>query len=239
MHRYTAFSLFLALFLVLMMVETVDSQSTTPPAASTAVTTTNQVSTAIPVTATSTVTSTPSVTAVSPVTTTVATTGTKPISGTVIGANILNVRSGPGTNFTRIATLTDGATVAIIGRDSPGIWLQIQLAEGQMGWVSSQFVRSNFLLAGTPIVGTSTLSSTGGAATATVTTSILNVRAGPGLTFAPFTTVSQGQVVSLLGRNADNSWLQVRLSDGRTGWLSSQFVIANLVLSTLPLTASP
>lgn len=236
MHRYTPFAVLLALFLVLMVVETVNSQVTIPPATSTALTTTNQVTITTPL---ASITTTNPITAIVPITTT----QSRPISGSVVGANVLNVRSGPGINFTRIITLTDGSAVAILGRDSTVTWLQIQLSGGEIGWVSGQYVRSNFLLAGVPVISTGSTPTTGaggtgGAAIAQVNTTILNVRSGPGLTFVPITTLTQGQTVSLLGRNADNTWLQVGLSDGRAGWVSSQFVIANLTLSTLPLTAS-
>lgn len=230
MNRYTAFTLFLASVLVLVVVKTISAQGTSGTAAP--VTATNQVTTTGVVTPTAPITNTIVVTPAAPAP---ATSAGQTITGTVVNANILNVRNGPGVTFTQISTLTTGAGVAIVGRDSAGTWLQIRLPAGQTGWVSSQFVRTNFLLTNAPVVSTTATPSTGGAATATVSTDVLNVRSGPGLTFGRFAAITQNQVVSLLGRSADNSWLQVRLADGRTGWVSSQFVTANLVLSNLPI----
>ena len=53
----------------------------------------------------------------------------------------LNVRSGPGTNYPRVGTITIGTTVAIIGRDAGSTWWQIPYADGPdgKGWISAGY----------------------------------------------------------------------------------------------------
>ena len=53
----------------------------------------------------------------------------------VVTASVLNVRSGPGTNYSRINQLTEGMEVSIVKVQND--WLQISLPEG-LGWVSSE-----------------------------------------------------------------------------------------------------
>ncbi len=53
----------------------------------------------------------------------------------------LNVRSGPGTDQTRIAQLEDGACVPVYAINAANDWLNVRLSNGQMGWIARQYVR--------------------------------------------------------------------------------------------------
>ncbi|RIK38772.1 MAG: hypothetical protein DCC55_20120 [Chloroflexi bacterium] len=170
--------------------------------------------------------------------------------GTVTGANILNVRSGPGLNFPILTTLPLNQAVVLEGRNADGSWLQIRLADDQLGWVSSAFMTTNLAIANLPvtepaaapvvatppITPTEPMTGVGGLALGTVVdATILNVRTGPGLNFGLLTTLPLGSTAVLEGRNADGSWLQIRLADGRLGWVSSAFMTANLEIANLPV----
>jgi LysM repeat protein len=54
----------------------------------------------------------------------------------------LNVRTGPGIEFKAIISIPYNTTVTLIGRASKGTWVQIQLADGQQGWVNSTLLRT-------------------------------------------------------------------------------------------------
>jgi uncharacterized protein YgiM (DUF1202 family) len=182
------------------------------------------------------------------VTTTVPTTGTGGLAtGTVITANRLNVRSGPGLNFDVFATLIQSQAVTLEGRNADGSWVQVRLPDGQLGWVSGVFMAANLEIANLPVTSSTLVISTpsvttttpgiGGLATGMVINADrLNVRSGPALNFSLLTTLPLNQLVTLEGRNADGSWLQVRLSDGQLGWVSSVFVAPNLTITNLPVT---
>lgn len=47
----------------------------------------------------------------------------------------LNVRTGPGTVYPRITTLSAGTQAPIVGRVGDNSWWQVRLANGQIGWV--------------------------------------------------------------------------------------------------------
>lgn len=50
----------------------------------------------------------------------------------------LNVRSGPGTNYDKVATLSDNAVVTIVGIDNG--WYKIKTSSGTVGYVSSEYM---------------------------------------------------------------------------------------------------
>jgi len=65
-------------------------------------------------------------------------------TGTVTGANVLNIRSGPGTNFPVIGAARNGDTGTIVGRSQDSRWWVVDAPSlpGGVGWVSSDFVRA-------------------------------------------------------------------------------------------------
>ena len=68
----------------------------------------------------------------------------------------------------------------------------------------------------------------------------LNVRSGPGITFTLLIRLEQNATLSLLGRNDDNTWVRIRLPDGREGWANAQYIQASVAIASLPLaTALP
>jgi hypothetical protein len=55
---------------------------------------------------------------------------------------------------------------------------------------------------------------------AVVTTELLNVRSGPSTAYPVLVTVPNGTQLTVLGRNAINSWINVELDDGTQGWVT-------------------
>jgi uncharacterized protein YraI len=66
----------------------------------------------------------------------------------------VNVRSGPGTEFRRLATMPSGATATIIGRNANNTWWQVDYA-GIVGWASAQYavIQQNANVDAIPITG--------------------------------------------------------------------------------------
>ncbi|MFN2222800.1 MAG: SH3 domain-containing protein [Candidatus Promineifilaceae bacterium] len=62
-----------------------------------------------------------------------------------------------------------------------------------------------------------------------------NVRNGPGLAYGIIGGAQQGEKVSLIGRNQDSTWYQVRLSDGTEGWIFGRLLSVNPSISTSQL----
>jgi uncharacterized protein YraI len=153
----------------------------------------------------------------------------------------LNVRSGPGTRFERVATLTAGQTVPLVGyRDATGSWTMIRYNNANV-WVSALpgYLQPTVAINTLPVWTESGSGSfPAGTPLATVGSRVaaLNLRSGPDTTFPIITALRAGTVVALIGRTADNGWVQVRTADGTTGWLSAPFVIPTVPLSSVPIT---
>lgn len=147
----------------------------------------------------------------------------------VTNASYLNVRSGPGVAFGVVTRLGNGAFVTMIGRNADGSWTQIQVAGGAQGWVNSRYLAPSIPIANLPVTQPITTSS------AVVTAYYLNLRSGPGAGYGILRTLRGGDSFSLIARLGDNSWVQVRLTDGTQGWLSTRYIQANAPISGLPV----
>lgn len=61
----------------------------------------------------------------------------------VVNTTELNLRRGTGSDFDVIRKLYRGDQVEPIGRNDSGDWLQVRTANGDVGWVASQYVDTN------------------------------------------------------------------------------------------------
>jgi N-acetylmuramoyl-L-alanine amidase len=136
-----------------------------------------------------------------------------------------------------VTVVYNGATVALLGRNADGSWVLIRTQSGVQGWVNSSMLLISVPINSLPVVSGGPPGGTG--ATGVVSTGMLNVRTGPGMAFPVVTKVAQGQTVTLLGRNANSSWLLVRTSGGQQGWVNSAHINASVPLSSLPVVDSP
>jgi uncharacterized protein YraI len=80
----------------------------------------------------------------------------------------------------------------------------------------------------------------GGVGTATVASTLLNVRQGPAVTYPIITTLSRGTVVQLGGyRNATTTWVMLILPSGQQGWSYAPFLTTSYNLASLPVWTPP
>jgi uncharacterized protein YgiM (DUF1202 family) len=76
--------------------------------------------------------------------------------------------------------------------------------------------------------------------TGTVNQSSVNVRTGDSTAFSVLTSLRQGEQVTLLGISSrGTNWYQVRLSDGRLGWMAPSVINITGNAATLPLVSPP
>lgn len=73
---------------------------------------------------------------------------------------------------------------------------------------------------------------------ASVVYQILNVRQGPGTNYPAVNTLSQGDQVTVIGRNTDSTWLAISFGGG-TAWVIAESVSFEGDISQLPLVAAP
>lgn len=148
----------------------------------------------------------------------------------VVNASYLNVRSGPGVQYGIVSTIRGGTYANLIGRNFDTTWLEIILGNGVRGWVNANFITTSYPIGTLPNTSGSYVAQP----TATVTASHLNVRYGPGVGFAAFTVINQGQQVQLIGRDATSTWVKVRLPGGGEGWVNAKYLATSVPVSSLP-----
>nr|WP_308201911.1 SH3 domain-containing protein [Priestia megaterium] len=130
-----------------------------------------------------------------------------------VTASTLNVRSGAGTNYASIGSVTKGQKLSVVSKS--GSWYKINY-NGRTGYVSSDYVQTS----GTTPPAESTAY--------TVTASTLNVRSGAGTNYAAIGSVTKGQKLSVVSKSGD--WYKINYN-GRTGYVSSDYVQASATAS--------
>lgn len=143
----------------------------------------------------------------------------------------LNVRMGPGYNQPIIGQLWQGEQVPLVGRNANSAWLQISLPSGGKGWVAAQYIRSTVPIYNLPVVDGGTVPPPNYMGVVTVPS--LNVRSGPGLNNPIITRLSQGNSITILGRDYSGNWFKVSLYDGTTGWVMARYVQIDIPVTSL------
>jgi uncharacterized protein YraI len=135
-------------------------------------------------------------------------------TGAVAGTLNVNVRSGPSTAYPVIRTVAQGTDVVVIGQDTFGDWLFVQLSDGAQGWVS----RSLTTFEGTaPVVAAPPLTAPPLAPPATVpATAPATVSAGPGIETLPSEPAALANFP--IEQALDNN--RRALSSGETQWFT-------------------
>lgn len=117
----------------------------------------------------------------------------------------LKIRSGPSTGYDVLATISNKTAVTVIGES--GNWYYVQLSNGIKGFAYKDYIQKGS--------GYSTCTITG-------VSNTLNIRSGPGTINSVVTSVANGTVLTLL--DDSQSWYKVKTSDGKVGYVSSEYV---------------
>lgn len=176
-----------------------------------------------------------------------------------------NARATADTTANVLRVIPNGAEVAVEGRTEDSEWLQVELDDGRMGWIfTSSVVATAEDVASLPVVtppplaadtlgsqeqdadATDTGATDTGAtdtdatdvsdATATVVSLLgTSARPQPNTSGEVVQAVPNGAVLPVLGRSADNQWVQVELEDGTQAWLFVNNVDLSVELESLPI----
>jgi len=147
------------------------------------------------------------------------------------------LRTGP--EGTVLEQVEAGAALTVVGRSGDGMWLLATDVGGVTGWVArSQVVAFGVdsvpllplpavavaaqpALSSAPVVGNSEGALAG---TVVVGGSRLNVRSGPGATYAIVAKEEDGAQLLIQARSENGAWFRVALADGGFGWVAARFV---------------
>jgi len=134
-----------------------------------------------------------------------------------VNADVLNVRSGKGTDTSIIGTLQNGEIVTVLDNSDVG-WVKIKTASGLEGYVAREY------LTGTETPSEPTTPETPSeTTTATVNADVLNVRSGKGTDTSIVGTIRNGETVTVLD-NSDATWVNIKTSSGLEGYVHRDYL---------------
>jgi len=147
----------------------------------------------------------------------------------VVNTGNLNIRSGPGAQFSTVATVPGGTKLSVLGLAPDGVWYYVTGTFGQ-GWLNSEFVLfrgdGRFL----PIIR----GATGDVAKPTASVNVaITLYAAPNLTLGMVGTLNPG-AYDVVARTSDFLWVQLNTPLG-FGWVQRDFVTIGGDTSAIPV----
>ena len=147
-----------------------------------------------------------------------------PVSSEFVNANELNVRSGAGTDYDKVATLKRKEKIGLISVN--GDWAKIQTSSGKTGYTLSEYLVAN----------ESDVNPEEPAAYWFINADTLNVRSGAGTDFDKITTLNRGDKVGYFDNNGE--WARIQTS-GKTGYVLLKYLVdekeKSVVVSRAPV----
>ena len=128
----------------------------------------------------------------------------------------VNVRSGPGTNYTSKTVIASGTSITVTDR-SNAEWYAVKLSNGMTGYIFSQYIQ----LSNDSSSDAGSVPST--ESTPAKTTEYVNVRSGPGTNYTSKTVIASGTSITVTDRS-NSEWYAVKLSNGMTGYIFSIYI---------------
>jgi len=136
-------------------------------------------------------------------------TGTSGQHMTVTG-NVVNIRSGPGTNYSTLGSLKNGDTITATGKS--GSWIAIKMSNGKTGYVADWLVSES---------STNNSTTNTSNSISKVTGNIVNVRSAPSTSSSVLGSVRKGDEVVV--KKQLNGWYEIDWS-GKTAYISSNLL---------------
>ena len=155
---------------------------------------------------------------------------------TAVAIEPINVRSGPGSQYSSYGVVSIGTSGEVLGISEDGEWwvvrVSIEYAPDGRGWVKDEFVEvtnaENVPVIPTPPLGDLELPPPdSGSPTGTVLQPV-NVRSGPSTDYTSFGIAPTGAIGQVVGISEDGLWwvikIPVDLSTEGQGWVSADYV---------------
>jgi murein DD-endopeptidase MepM/ murein hydrolase activator NlpD len=163
----------------------------------------------------------------------------KPTGKATILSAGLNLRSGPSTAYRIVGKVFRGASVDIIAQQAG--WYQINTARGTSGWARGDFLQLpngatvGAAVAQAPVVAPAPAAVASAAMVGFVNSGRINLRQGPGTSFAAISQLGARTSLTLVARHGD--WYKVRTTGGTNGWVSAELLsITSAVARNVPVT---
>ncbi|RDY23946.1 cell wall hydrolase [Romboutsia maritimum] len=128
----------------------------------------------------------------------------------VVTTSSLNFRTGAGTNYSKIASVSKGTEVGFISQSNG--WSKVN-CNGRIGYMSSMYLQDKDQ--------GSTYTDNAVKSTKVVNTSSLNFRTGPGTNYSKISSLSYKTEVGFISQS--NGWSKINYN-GKIGYVSSQYL---------------
>ena len=157
-----------------------------------------------------------------------------------ITIDTLNVRAQPSMLSEKVGEVKRGDTITILGRNEFNNWLQAALPNNRLGWVHVLYVNLPFPVFELEIVNNPTTAvaindNENITMTATINSSLNQIRTGPNILAAQTGKLTVGTEVTVVARSQFNTWVKINLPPGDIGWVSILFIDLNVPIMTLPV----
>lgn len=142
----------------------------------------------------------------------------------MVTGNTVNLRSGPGTNYDIVGQAIKNDILDHLATE--GDWFKIRTNDGSIGYISSSLAQKTGTKAAQDIVTSPPAASPEETVKTTqyvqAISGTVNIRSGPGTTFAEKARTDENQSYAVTGREGD--WVQIALADGSSGYVASWLV---------------
>lgn len=147
----------------------------------------------------------------------------------VVNTGFLNIRSGPGSQYTVVATVAGGTRLDVVGFAPDGVWYLVRGTFGQ-GWLNSEFAVFRGNGTGLPIIRDAVGSLARPMANIT---NAITLYAAPNPGSGVIGVVSGPLEVNVVARTVDGTWIQLNTPIG-FGWVQVNFVSVAGDISLIP-----
>lgn len=135
-------------------------------------------------------------------------------------ASSLIIRSEPAAGAAVVGSLKSGTTVTVT--DEQHGWMKVRSGSAA-GWVAGYYLKKvEGTSSGSGSAAASSVKSTAGGSTATVTADSLRIRRGPGTGYPMIGSLKARDTVTVLLRQ--DGWARIRTASGEVGWVAAQYL---------------
>ncbi|MGE5396875.1 MAG: N-acetylmuramoyl-L-alanine amidase [Chitinophagales bacterium] len=149
-------------------------------------------------------------------------------TGTVTG-KVVNLRSGPGTNYAKKGNVSRGTIVQLVKKQAE--WWKVTLKNGQGAWIKSSYIKVNPTKVSTTSPGTFDSNRPH----IEITSPIVRLRTGPGTNYSIKGQCKIGEKYNILGQ--ENGWYRVQIGNEvayLAGWLAKMCQVAPAAAAEMP-----
>ncbi len=143
----------------------------------------------------------------------------------------------PGPDGSLIRLIQSNQYIRVIGRTSDSTWLQVEFSDNAKGWVTASSVITTVNIEDLAITGT--IIPQDYFVTVRQDADGLRLRLAPYVEENILLYLSAGESLIVDGRLSDDVWLQVRRTNGVSGWVMRQFVDIPFDINAVPLVEAP